>query len=85
LVRFAGEPKPMPAGLVESLMEQCGAESEVDWAFEPGKEVEVVSGPFQGVKAIFLARDGEERVKILLDLLGKPCTLTISEAACLPC
>jgi len=43
-----------------------------------GDPVEITEGPFQGLQGIFLAKSGEERVLMLLDILGQANRVTLS-------
>jgi transcriptional antiterminator RfaH len=81
LVRFGNEPRPVPEALVVELK---AAHTDPDGAitqehlFKSGDRVEIVSGPFAGLKAIFLAESGEERAQLLLELLGRSNRVVLS-------
>lgn len=71
-VRFGAEPKPVPDVIVETLL--CSAANAGESAeplFKPGDPVTIVSGGFAGLKAVFQAEKGTDRVILLLDLLGR--------------
>lgn len=74
LVRFGSEPAQVPNGLVAHLKAQEGQEGLHEWA-EPkmkvGDRVRVAEGPLKGVEGILLAKSGQERVMLLLEMLGK--------------
>ena len=81
LVRFGSDVPPVPAGFVEVIkkemrgIEGTGAEELVTLtpSIEPGDEVEVAFGPLRGMHGTVLAvPSATERVKILLEFLGKP-------------
>lgn len=82
LVKFGAEVPAVPEALVESLREevrQRGAASgdaaesfTVSPVLEIGEEVEIASGPFQGMRGPVVAiTSPNERVKILLEFLGQ--------------
>lgn len=48
--------------------------------FEPGQSVRVIDGPYEGLSALYQAEDGKERIKILLDMLGRSVQVSMPEA-----
>ena len=80
LVTFGQTPAKVPDELVAQIREHCsqGVQSR---HFEPGERVEVASGPFAGLEAIYQMADGEGRVMVLLNILSKPFKLSIKPAA----
>ena len=74
LVRFGNELRPVPKGVVERLVaSQAERDTPIDPAelFKPGSEVLIANGALAGVKAIFQASCGQDRVILLLELLGQ--------------
>ena len=81
LVRFGGEPAIVPVELVEQLIAAASDEPGVvrqEHLFQAGDRVEILSGPFIGLPATILAETGEERVQLLLELLGRTNKILIS-------
>ena len=81
LVRFGGEPAVVPAELIEQLIAAAIDEPGVvrqENLFQPGDRVQILSGPFTGLPASILAETGEERVQLLLDLLGRTNKVLVS-------
>ena len=81
LVRFGPEIPPVPESFVEALKHEInnrkGAEEPEVVTLTPtielGDEVEVAHGPFQGMQGTVVSvPSASERVKILLEFLGKP-------------
>ena len=74
LVRFGAEPAQVPDELVAHLKAQEGQDGLHEWA-EPkikvGDRVRVAEGPLKGYEGILLAKNGQERVMLLLEMLGK--------------
>ncbi len=74
LVRFGSEPAQVPDELVVHLKAQEGQEGLHVWA-EPkikvGDRVRVAEGPLKNYEGILLANTGQERVMLLLEILGK--------------
>ena len=74
LVRFGMLPSPVPDDLVTALRTRDNASGVQDvplHSFTEGQRVRIEEGPFMGYEGIFLAPTGEERVLILLDIVGK--------------
>jgi len=81
LVRFGMFPSPVPDDLIETLAARDNAEGVQDIplnTFEKGQTVRIEDGPFMGYQGIFLARTSEERVMILLDIVGKSAKAKIN-------
>ncbi|WP_194756856.1 transcription/translation regulatory transformer protein RfaH [Aliidiomarina indica] len=84
-VRFGGYPSVVPDNVVESLRERSvtetsdGAVGESPSLYKAGTVVEIVQGPFAGLKAVYEMPDGEERCFVLLDMLGKQQRINIEE------
>jgi transcriptional antiterminator RfaH len=73
LVRFGGEPAPVPDMLIEALRARENKEGVQDvplHSYQHGQKVRIEEGPFMGYEGIFLAKTGEERVLVLLDVVG---------------
>lgn len=68
LVRFGGRALPVPEKLLNELRLRCASFSP-QHLFKVGQRVEVKSGPFSGVSAIFKCRKGADRVVVLISLL----------------
>ena len=80
LVRFGNELPPVPSGLVEALMRsQPEDDQPLDLAqlFRVGEQVAIVDGPFRGLKAIVDAQGSQDRIHVLLDLLGQSNRVTL--------
>lgn len=79
LVRFGSQTPPVPESFIEAIREQIrGKQVDPDEVLtvtpviEVGDEVEIASGPFQGMRgAVVSVAPAVERVKILLEFLGE--------------
>ena len=74
LVRFGGQPATVPTTIMDMLRERhdpntgaCARREQ----FESGAAVAFSDGPFAGLEGIFDIAAGENRVFVLLELLGK--------------
>lgn len=85
LVRFGQKLQPVPEALIAALMQQeqllaTAAGSGVP-VFVPGQQVDIVEGPFEGLRAAFQLAKSVDRVKVLLNILGseQPITLDVNQ------
>ncbi len=81
LVRFGSEIPSVPATFVESIKREILQRKDATDpelitlapTLIPGDEVEIANGPFQGMQGtVITVPSATERVKILLEFLGKP-------------
>jgi transcription antitermination factor NusG len=49
--------------------------------FIHGQQLRVVDGPFASFNGLYDAPDGAERIKLLLDILGRPTLISLPEAS----
>ena len=82
LVRFGGEPALVPDAVMNALMQRedsaSGLHQDDCPPFRAGDPIRVVDGLLAGMDGIFTQQDGERRVIVLLDLLGKANRVTVS-------
>ena len=74
LVRFGGEPRPVPEALIAELQRLCSATNgalDLPEPLPPGSRVRILEGPFAGYEAELLSQDGRHRARVLLELLGQ--------------
>lgn len=74
LVRFGGEPAPVPQVVVEALMERNEPKMNL---FNSGDPVKITSGAFAGLEGVFEHLDGIERVVIFLEFMHKQQRLSL--------
>lgn len=82
LVRFGGLPAVVPDEVIDALL-QCqdpdsGLHQENRTPLCAGDRIKLVDGPFAGMDAVFAEQDGEKRVIVLLELLGKTNKVRVS-------
>ena len=82
LVRFGGQPAVVPDAVMEALREREDAASGLHQdnrpLFNAGEPIKLVDGPLSGMEGIFTQQDGDKRVIVLLELLGKANKVTVS-------
>ncbi|MCX7144181.1 MAG: transcription/translation regulatory transformer protein RfaH [Proteobacteria bacterium] len=75
LVRFGGQPAVVPDAVMEALQQRedaaSGMHEDTRAQFSAGEQIKIVEGPLAGMEGVFTQQDGEKRVILLLDLLGK--------------
>ncbi len=87
LVRFGNVPANIPQQVITAIQNQeQQLERQVvnhpNW--KPGDEVEIIEGPFAGLKGVFEKKNGEERVIVLLNLLGRNNNVAVAINAVVP-
>jgi transcriptional antiterminator RfaH len=81
LVRFGNQPAVMPLSAIEAIQQQeqtivDNCDEHPRWS--KGDLVEILDGPFAGLRGIFQRKEGIERVSLLLGILGQENRLTIN-------
>lgn len=75
LVRFGSQPAVVPNVVVQALLQRedpvAGSWQDSRPLFRTGELVKLVDGPLAGMEGVFTQGDGERRVIVLLDLLGR--------------
>lgn len=84
IVRFGGTPAVVPDAVINSIKAKIappeeGGSNEPQGLYNTGTTVEVIAGPFAGLKGIYDIADGESRCFILLDMLGKAQRILVDE------
>jgi transcriptional antiterminator RfaH len=87
LIAFSERPAPLPVGFLEAL-QACANGQDVVHAPEenlrPGQTVRVLSGPLADQVGTLIALDRKERVSLLLRVLGREVTASVSRASVMP-
>jgi transcriptional antiterminator RfaH len=88
LVMFGGRLRPVPNEIVEGLQRAASPETGLHAIprrrLQEGDAVTVASGPFEGLRGIFKASSGQERVAVLLELLGRTATVVLNGSSVVP-
>lgn len=86
LVEFGGQPATVQAPVIAKLkhtlatIEAAGGIRSLD--LQPGDRVRIMEGPLAGYEAIFdTYLSGNERVKVLLEMLGRQVTISLDTNA----
>ena len=70
VVRFGGQPIPLPASVMHTLLSYEHAPLHAAKTFVAGERLRVESGPFEGLEAVFDKPRGQDRVQVLVTVLG---------------
>lgn len=75
MVRHCGLPAAVPEQVIEAIMRRADTDSGLHRDDRPlfcaGDPIRLVEGPLAGMEGVFTEEDGEKRVIVLLELLGK--------------
>lgn len=82
LVQFGQSPKPVPTDFITDLQNRCSAEGLLlpPPALAPGNSVEIMMGPFAHFIATVENIDADQRVWVLLELMGQTTRLHMQSA-----
>ena len=82
LVRFGEQPAVVPDEVIDVLLQREDSASGLHQDNRPlfcaGQPVKLMEGPLAGMEGIFAQEDGEQRVTVLLELLGKTNRIRVS-------
>jgi transcriptional antiterminator RfaH len=82
LVRFGPEPAVVPDAVMDALIQREDSASGLHLdnlsSICAGDPVKLVDGPLAGMEGIYAEEDGEMRVNVLLELLGKTNKISVS-------
>lgn len=87
IVSFGGQPTVVPEVIVDELRASVRDEETIviEAGVQIGEEVNLVSGPFQGVRAVVTrVMPARRRVAVLLEVLGMEREVEVGEQSILP-
>jgi transcriptional antiterminator RfaH len=80
-----GRPVPVPAGIVERLLEQSdGNLTRLDLRLIKGQSVRILAGPFADFVGTLERLDEAGRVQVLLDLMGTSVPVSLNRSLLAP-
>ena len=81
IVRFGNNLVPIPDEVIEFLKQSeqpdTGHHHSNEPLFQKGESVQIVDGPFTGLEGIYQMDKGEDRVMILIEILGRQSSVAI--------
>lgn len=87
VVRFGDQVATVDPNMIATLREKAGEDETVTFnpAIEVGQSVHIAEGPFQGLEALVTRLlPAKERIRVLLEFLGRPLELEVSTPKVLP-
>ena len=92
LIAFGGDPAPVPDAIIAEIRANESEDGMVDIdhghgvasRYQPGDKVRIAEGPMADSVGIFHARSADQRVFILLDLLGRQVQVKVHAKALSP-
>jgi transcriptional antiterminator RfaH len=87
-LHFGNRLATLPDGIVASLQARVGEKevTTIDSSPKIGQPVQIAEGPFQGLEAVVTRLlPARERVRVLLEFLGRSLETEIPAASVLPC
>ena len=86
LVHLGAEPSIVPDSIVAALMARCDDQAIIRDAdtLQAGDRAEVTQGPFSGFVATVAAIEPNDRIHILLNIMGQSTSVSIDSAALTP-
>jgi transcription elongation factor/antiterminator RfaH len=86
LLTYGAEPRPVPPGVVEGLIEASDSEGNVQFDFHlrAGQTVRVTAGPFADLVGELEYLDDNGRVRVLLEIMGGKMRVMIPQTLLIP-
>ena len=86
LLMCAGEPQPVPQGVVESLIEATDSDGNIHYEFhlKEGQAVKVIAGPFVDLVGQLERLDDNGRVRVLLEMMGSKARVALPQSLVAP-
>ena len=91
LVRLGAEPSMVPTGIVEALMARCDKQSILRLTSETqssqlhaGNQAQVIQGPFSGFITTISDIEPNNRINILIEIMGQKTKVAINAGALQP-
>ena len=87
IVRFGEDYATVPRQIITQLKARANESGlyEIDDSLTPQCRVRVKDGPFEGLEAVFMRRCGEDRVLVLMNILGQDRPLQLPEYSVVQC
>ena len=89
LVRFGNRPAAVPMGIISEIMarqdEKGLVKAHIGCSFRAGDQVKIVEGPLNELEGLFDSATDEERVTVLLNLMGREVKVRVPLETVFPC
>jgi len=87
IVRFGDRLATLPEDTIMALQSHAGADEviTIDSSLKVGQPVHIIEGPFRGLEVVITqVLPAKERIRVLLDFLGRSIEIDVSTAKVLP-
>jgi len=84
LVRFGLQFATVPETLIQDLLSAATATPEKQLRFKQGQKVHITGESFSSITGVFEMQDGEDRARVLIDLLGRPTLVQVPLSQLVP-
>lgn len=84
LVRFGTQFATVPETLIHDLLNAADEGPEQQLRFKQGQKVHITGDSFSSIVGVFEMLEGEDRARVLIDLLGRPTTVQVPLAQLVP-
>jgi len=87
LIRFGNQPAIVPPEAINAIQQQelkISGQTINNLSWKPGVNVEIIDGAFAGLSGIFEKENDDERVIILLELLGRKNRIIVKNQSVMP-
>ncbi len=87
ILRFGDRLAALPEDTIVALQSHAGMDEvvTVDSSLKIGQSVHIIAGPFRGLEVVVTqVLPARERIRVLLDFLGRPLEMEVPEAKVLP-
>ena len=86
LLMYAGEPQPVPEGVVESLISAADPKGNVHFHFhlKEGQTIRITAGPFADFVGQLERLDETDRVRVLLEIMGGKVRVALAQSLVAP-
>lgn len=84
LVRFGSQFAMVPQTLITDLHSAASEGPERELRFKQGQKVHITGETFSSITGVFEMQEGEDRARVLIDLLGRPTVVQVPLSQLVP-
>jgi transcriptional antiterminator RfaH len=83
-VRFGAQFATVPAGLITDLRRAASEGPERQMRFTQGQKVQITGDTYSSITGVFEMQEGEDRARVLVDMLGRSASVVVPLAQVVP-
>jgi transcriptional antiterminator RfaH len=84
LVRFGAQIAILPAQLIDDLRAAASVGPEKQLRFTQGQKVQITGESYSAISGVFEMQEGEDRARVLVDLLGRSASVVVPLSTVVP-